>query len=155
MPHKTLHCRDDEPLRITLVKAILAVSHTYTGQRHGVTTSTSANMLVLVRLQCMRHLFVANCIHNFSRQSPVESLSTNRAPLHRLSLCRSLGGAYIARPTHFRSRISKVPRDPSQSSQHSESLCMESIRSQLQKKTKCSVSISLAHNPQPSHCAVF
>ena len=28
MPHKTLHCRDDEPLRITLAKAILAVSHT-------------------------------------------------------------------------------------------------------------------------------
>ena len=110
MPRKTLHCPDDEPLRhhpcqnhpgrLTHTRQLVTLDD-------GVITSTSANMLALKRLQCMGHLFVARCIHNFTRQSPTESLSTNRAPLYRLSLCRSLGGAYIARPTHCRSRISK------------------------------------------------
>ena len=89
MPRETLHCPDDEPLRITLAKAILAVSHTYTGQRHGVSTSTFATMLALVRLQCMGHLFVANCIHT----SPASLLSSLSPPTERLfiaSLCVAL-----------------------------------------------------------------
>ena len=104
MPHETLHCPDDEPLRITLAKAILAASHTLDNVTldDGVIISTSANMLALKRPSLCGQL------HSyFSRQSPIKSLSNNRAPLHRLSLCRSLGGAYIARPTHFRSRILK------------------------------------------------
>ena len=68
---------------------------------------TSANMLALVRLQCMGHRLWPGAsifaLPVFYRVSP----STNRAPLHRLSLCRSLCGAYVARPAHFTSHVSR------------------------------------------------
>ena len=72
----------------------------------GVITSTSANMLAVERLQCMGHLFVPSCIHT----SPASLLSSLSPPTQRLfvaSLCRFLGGEYIARPTHFRSHVSR------------------------------------------------
>ena len=93
MPHKTQHCPDDEPLRITLAKAILAASHAldHVPSDDGVITSTSANMLALKRLQCMGHLFVANCIHTSPASLP-SSLSPTTERLFIASLCRSLGG---------------------------------------------------------------
>ena len=90
----------------SLVKAVLESPHTldYVTSDDGVITSTSANMLAPVRLQCIGHRFVANCIHTSPASLP-SSLSPPTERLFIASLCRSLCGAYIARPKHFRSRV--------------------------------------------------
>ena len=52
----------------------------------------------------MSHRFVARCL-NDSLASHLSSLSPPTERLFIASLCRSLCGAYVARPAHFRSRV--------------------------------------------------
>ena len=118
-PRETQHCPDDEPLRIIPHQSRPGSSHTIdcVTSDDGVITSTSANMLALVSLQCMGHLFVASCIHTSPASLP-SSLSppTECLVIASLSLC----GAYVAGPAHFRPHVLR-----SQPSQNTESLCME------------------------------
>ena len=127
MAHKTQHCPDDEPLRITLAKAILAASHTLDDVTldDGVIICTSANMLAVVRLQCTGHLFVANCIHTSPASLPSSlSPTTERLFIASLSVAFSVE---IHSQTHtFRITCLDVPRNLSKPSQHSELLCKES-----------------------------
>ena len=88
-------------------------------------TSTFATMLALVRLQCMGHLFVANCI----RTSPA-SLPSSLSPTTERLFIASLSVAFSVEmhsQTHtFRITCLDVPRNLPKPSQHSELLCMES-----------------------------
>ena len=86
---------------------------------------TSANMLALKRLQCVDHLFVAKCIHT----SPASLPSSLSPPTERLFIpvSLSLSRWRIHSQTHtFQITCPDVPRNPSQSSQHSELLCVKS-----------------------------
>ena len=100
MSRETQHCPDDEPLRITLAKAILTASHTldYVTSDDGVIISTSANMLALKRLQCMGHRLrpaasiLAPPLRPAPPQSSIESLPppTERHFIASLSVALSL-----------------------------------------------------------------
>ena len=103
MPHKTQHSPDDEPLRNTLAKAVLPASHTL----DNVMASPPPHLPTC----WLRYASSASAIALWptaSITSLASLLSSLSPPTERLfiaSLCRSLCGAYIARPTHFRSRV--------------------------------------------------
>ena len=89
MPRETLHCPDDEPLRNTLAKAILAASHTLDNIMASPPPYLPRCWLWYASSAWAISLWPAASI-TLRRQSSIESLSTNRAPLHRLSLSLSL-----------------------------------------------------------------